>query len=590
VKRLALAALAAALLVMSTSPAGAQQVTPAMPKFTADTPPTTAEVGKDYSYTYKANGNPPPTFKVHSGDLPPGLTLDPTTGVLSGKPISVNGGDFSFTVEAANGVGIPDVSPGTAIKVPVPPDPNKPTVGFGSGCNITNLIGCAGNLLSPLNPLSPTSPLNPIGQAGAAVRSGIQAFTMACIGAAVMVLRKVATSLNDNASIDLGAPWFLIHYGVMLSLSVVLLMYGAALATARAVAVGQEGDLLKVFFRTAGAAVMMSAPVLIVVTGGLQLTDMLTQFLFRSSGTGLGEGLLAFADRLQASGANAAGGDILLSLIAILALVGLLLIWISLKAREAVIFISVSFMPMAYAGKPHPSFANYPKRLGHFIAGAVIAKFVLSAILTMAVAWFLHGDTTDFGNDLAFAMILFLTAFAPWKLLSKVGAVFAVGHATGGVRAGSIARRATSPLRHGRVLAFARTGGHGGGSSRGGTAVAGSGRASAGPQRPGGASTSTTWHAPTKPGAPARPASHTATQWGPGGKSTTTHRWNKSGAPAGTSQKTTGNHPWGGSWTVSRRWNAKGQPGPTTVNTSTGQQPGTGRSAPPSHTRRKRHP
>lgn len=585
-KRLALAALAAALLVLSTSPAGAQQVTPAMPSWVADTPPASAEVGKDYSYTYKARGNPPPTFKVHSGSLPPGLTLDPTTGVLSGKP--TGGGDFSFTVEAANGVGTPDVSPASPIKVP---DPNKPTVGSGSGCNITNLIGCAGNLLSPLNPLSPNSPLNPIGQAQGAVRTGIQAFTMACIGAAVMVLRKVATSLNDNASIDLGSPWFLIHYGVMLSLSVVLLMYGAALATARAVAVGQEGDLLKVFFRTAGAAVMMSAPVLIVVTGGLQLTDMATQFLFRSSGTGLGQGLLAFADRLSAAGANAAGVDILLSLIAILALVGLLLIWISLKAREAVIFIATSFMPMAYAGKPHPSFANYPKRLGHFIAGAVIAKFVMAAILTMAVSWFLHGDTTDFGNDLAFAMVLFLSAFAPWKLLSKVGAVFAVGHATGGVRAGSVARRATSPLRHGRVLAFARTGGHGGGSSRGGAVVAGRGRASAGPQKPqGGASTSTTWHAPTKPGAPARPASHTSTQWGPGGKSTTTHRWNKSGQSAGTSQKTTGNHPWGGSWTVSRRWNGRGQPGPTTVNTSTGQPPGSGRSAPPSHTRRKRHP
>lgn len=483
--------------------------------------------------------------------------------------------------------------PAVSAQTPTPsPSPSRPAVGFGSGCNITNLIGCAGNLLSPLNPFSPNSPLNPVGQAQAAVRTGIQAFTYACIGAAVMVLRKVATSLNDNASIDLGAPWFLIHYGVMLSLSVVLLMYGAALATARAVAVGQEGDLVKVFFRTAVSAVMMSAPVLIVITGGLQLTDMATEFLFRSSGTGLGQGLLAFADRLQASGANAAGGDILLSLIAILALVGLLLIWISLKAREAVIFISVSFMPMAYAGKPHPLFANYPKRLGHFIAGAVIAKFVMAAILTMAVSWFLHGDTTDFGNDLAFAMVLFLTAFAPWKLLSKVGAVFAVGHATGGVRAGSVARRATSPLRHGRVLAFARTGGHGGSSSRGSAVVAGRGRSAAGPQKPqGGASSTTTWHAPTKPGAPARPASHTATQWGPGGKSTTTHRWNKSGQSAGTSQKTTWNHPWGGSWTVSRRWNSKGQPGPTTVNTSTGQpQQGSGRSAPPSHTRRKRKP
>ena len=56
------------------------------PAFTADTPPTAGTVGTAYSYTYVATGNPAPTFAVATGTLPAGLSLNATTGVLSGTP------------------------------------------------------------------------------------------------------------------------------------------------------------------------------------------------------------------------------------------------------------------------------------------------------------------------------------------------------------------------------------------------------------------------------------------------------------------------------------------------------------------------
>lgn len=99
------------------------------PAFTADSPPAGATVGSFYSYTFTASGKPAPTFSVASGTLPPGLSLNATSGVLSGTPTTT--GSFSFTVQASNGVSPPAVSPTLTITVsaatPVAPAITSPS-------------------------------------------------------------------------------------------------------------------------------------------------------------------------------------------------------------------------------------------------------------------------------------------------------------------------------------------------------------------------------------------------------------------------------------------------------------------------------
>ena len=63
---------------------------------------TSFSAGSAGSFTVTATGYPAPTFS-ETGTLPSGVSLDSTTGVLSGTP--TNSGSFSITMGATNGVG-----------------------------------------------------------------------------------------------------------------------------------------------------------------------------------------------------------------------------------------------------------------------------------------------------------------------------------------------------------------------------------------------------------------------------------------------------------------------------------------------------
>ena len=73
------------------------------PAITSPAPSGTASVGMPFRYTVTASGTAPLTYTISSGALPPGLTLDPATGVIEGTPTV--GGTFSFTVSVTNAGG-----------------------------------------------------------------------------------------------------------------------------------------------------------------------------------------------------------------------------------------------------------------------------------------------------------------------------------------------------------------------------------------------------------------------------------------------------------------------------------------------------
>jgi uncharacterized protein YhjY with autotransporter beta-barrel domain len=89
-------------------------------------PLTAGAVAAAYSNTISASGGTGPyTFAVTSGSIPAGLTLNSSTGVLSGTPTA--GGSFNFTVTATDTVGGATGSLAYALTI------NAPTVTVSSG-------------------------------------------------------------------------------------------------------------------------------------------------------------------------------------------------------------------------------------------------------------------------------------------------------------------------------------------------------------------------------------------------------------------------------------------------------------------------
>jgi LPXTG-motif cell wall-anchored protein len=70
------------------------------PSITSSAPPA-ATVGAEYSFTVTATGTPVAIFSVTPAALPAGLSLDSTTGVISGVPTTA--GTSTFTITASNG-------------------------------------------------------------------------------------------------------------------------------------------------------------------------------------------------------------------------------------------------------------------------------------------------------------------------------------------------------------------------------------------------------------------------------------------------------------------------------------------------------
>jgi hypothetical protein len=73
------------------------------PAFTVDAPPTTATAGQAYTYSFAASGVPAPAFALAPG-APSWLTIDSTTGALSGTP-PTGTTSFAYSVLATNGGG-----------------------------------------------------------------------------------------------------------------------------------------------------------------------------------------------------------------------------------------------------------------------------------------------------------------------------------------------------------------------------------------------------------------------------------------------------------------------------------------------------
>ncbi|HSR23122.1 MAG TPA: hypothetical protein VLW53_06200 [Candidatus Eisenbacteria bacterium] len=273
-----------------------------------------------------------------------------------------------------------------------------------------------------------------------------------------------------------GGNWFIPIYQRMMTIGAVLLLPFLLLAIFDAVRFRDVGMLVKAVAIWLPLAVLLTMVAVGIAQAALAVTDELTDYVLATPGVNMtaffaklaalfGE-LLALAGTMAVSGFAPGAAVAFGAAMAVLgAGVG---IFVELIIRQAAIYASLLFLPLAFAGTVWPSAPGWARLLVRLLFVAIVSKFVIASVLVLGAAAF-DGTTVSSTGSLgdsgiesmlvgaALVVVAFSSPLALLRFLPGLERVFAGW--------GGHARRAASSVSTGggsRLLGLVRTGARGG--------------------------------------------------------------------------------------------------------------------------------
>jgi hypothetical protein len=317
-------------------------------------------------------------------------------------------------------------APAPALPFPVPPiiPPVLP---------VPNPVSAAGNAVS-----------GAVGDAAggiarASAQSVLDAVARWVSDGAASLLGSLARTIDQNTDPKDTKQWFDGHFGLMAvvaaQLAIPLLFAVAILAIARR----DLGLLLRAAFVHAPLALVGTGVAMAVVGMALSATDELCSYVTKSADVDAAGLLRNLVTTLSRGGSSVTGFGLVL--VSLLIATGGFFLTIELVVRESAIWVAMLFLPLGFVASVWPSTARWGRRLAEVMAALILSKFVIVAIVSMAVSATSAGlSRPDVGPLFGGAALLLLAAAAPFTLLRMVPVVEAsvVAHLEG------VGRRAVS--------------------------------------------------------------------------------------------------------------------------------------------------
>lgn len=317
---------------------------------------------------------------------------------------------------------------------------------------VPGVPGLPGGGLSPVSPVPGVpvpgfDPFGPMFKAGStAVFDGFGTWvakgTSSLLAAVVVALDKVTRP-------DLSAGWFGGQYQAMWRAAFLLAFPLLFTSVITAVVRQDPGGLIRTVTVHLPLAGIGTAVAIQLVNLGLAATDNLCAVVTHDAS---GDTHLLF-DHLRSlldSTVSGSGGFGLV-IVCVVVAAGAFLLVLELVVRASAVYVAVLFLPVVFAGLVWPATARWGRRLAEMLVVLILSKFVVVAIISMAVAALASGlGGADLPGLLTGASLLLMAAAAPFGLLRMVPIVEAgmIGHLEGvGRRPLASSASAASPVR-----------------------------------------------------------------------------------------------------------------------------------------------
>jgi hypothetical protein len=266
--------------------------------------------------------------------------------------------------------------------------------------------------------------------AGAVVTAPFDQLAQGMGGAAAWMFESVWKVIDTTTYVDVTSGEYTKVYNIIFGVAV-FVMLGFFMLQVIGGMIRREPAALSRAALGLAKSILGSFVALALLGTALEIADQLCIGIVNAAGTNMNEmgaKVAVLAGGLGAINVPAPGaGAILTIFLASLAIIGAMVVWISLLIRKALLLIAIVFAPVALAGSSWDHTRSWVSRWALFVIAMILSKVVLVVIFLLATAQVsapIDADLQSVSQPMAGVVLMLMAGFAPYltyKAISFMG-------------------------------------------------------------------------------------------------------------------------------------------------------------------------
>lgn len=256
--------------------------------------------------------------------------------------------------------------------------------------------------------------------AGAVVTAPFDWLAQGMGGAAEWMFTSVWTVIDTTTFVDVTSGEYTKVYNIMFGVGV-FVMLGFLMLQVIGGMIRREPAALSRAALGLAKSILGSFVALALLGTALEVTDQLCIGIVNAAGTNMnemGDKVAVLAAGLGAINLSAPGaGAILTIFLSSLAIIGAMVVWISLLIRKALLLIAIVFAPIALAGSSWDHTRTWLSRWATFVIAMILSKVVLVVVFLLATAQVsapIDADLESVSQPMAGVVLMLIAGFAPY--------------------------------------------------------------------------------------------------------------------------------------------------------------------------------